>query len=63
MVNTEEFPKIGAPAFRALESVGITRLAQLTNYTEKQLLELHGVGPKAIRLLKERLKERGAWKD
>ncbi len=55
----EEFPKISAPAFRALNSIGVTKLAQLTNYTEEQLLELHGFGPKALRLLKERLKERG----
>ncbi|QQS44340.1 hypothetical protein IPM65_01945 [Candidatus Roizmanbacteria bacterium] len=57
----EEFPKIGAPAFRALDSIGITQLSQLTNYTEEQLLELHGFGPRALRLLKERLRERGLF--
>ena len=55
----EEFPKIGAPAFRALDSVGITSLSDATNYSEKQLLELHGFGPKALRLLREALKEKG----
>ena len=55
----EDFPRIGAPAFRALDSIGITQLSQLTNYTEKELLNLHGFGPKALRLLKEKLSEKG----
>ncbi len=55
----DEFPKISAPAFRALNSIGVTKLTQLTSYTEEQLLELHGFGPKALRLLKERLKDEG----
>lgn len=56
---TSDLPKIGAPATRALESVGITRLEQLTQHTEKELLELHGMGPKAIRILREALADRG----
>lgn len=55
----DNFPKIGAPAFRALESIGITHLSQLTKYCEKELLALHGFGPKALRLLKEKLTEKG----
>lgn len=51
-----EFPKIGAPAFRALDSAGIKQLTYLTKYTEKQLLQLHGFGPKALRVLKNELK-------
>lgn len=54
-----EFPKIGAPAFRALSSINITKLSELTKYSEKELLELHGFGPRALRLLKNRLKEKG----
>lgn len=54
-----EFPKIGAPAFRALAAAGITRLSDLTKYTEKEMLVLHGFGPKALRLLKGVLKEKG----
>jgi predicted flap endonuclease-1-like 5' DNA nuclease len=45
--------KIGAPAHRALEAKGIDTFAQLCDYTEVELLALHGVGPKAIRILKE----------
>ncbi len=54
-----EFPKLGAPALRALDSAGIRHLSQLTNYTEEQLLKLHGFGPKALRILKETLNEKG----
>lgn len=53
-----DFPKIGAPAQRALESVGITTLKQLTNVTEAELLMLHGMGQKAVRILREELKSK-----
>ena len=53
-----EFPQIGVPAFRALDSAGITHLSDLTKYTEKQMLELHGFGPKALGMLKARLSEK-----
>ncbi len=49
---------IGAPARRALAAAGIYRLEQLTEMSEAELLRLHGVGPKAIRLLREALAER-----
>jgi len=48
---------IGAPATRALTAAGITHLAQLAKWSEADLLNLHGVGPKAIRILKEVLVE------
>lgn len=56
---SEEFPFIGAPAFRALDNFGITQLSDLTKYTEKELLALHGFGPRALRLLKEKLTAKG----
>lgn len=53
-----EFPwKIGKPAARALISQGITELLQLTEYTEKELLALHGVGPRALAVLKAALQD------
>ena len=52
-------PGIGAPAHRALAAAGITRLEQLTTLHEADLLKLHGVGPKAIRLLRGALAEQG----
>lgn len=54
-----EFPKIGVPAFRALASIGITNLSDLQNYSEEELLELHGFGPRALKLLREKLAEHG----
>ncbi len=51
-----DLPKaIGGPATRALVGVGITTLAQVAERTEAELKALHGVGPKAIRVLKEAL--------
>lgn len=44
-------PKIGAPATRALASIGVTTVEQLAGYTEQEILALHGVGPRAIRIL------------
>jgi hypothetical protein len=48
-------PKIGAPATRALAAAGYTRLSQLSKVSETDLAKLHGVGPKAIRILREAL--------
>ncbi|MEU4616831.1 hypothetical protein [Streptomyces umbrinus] len=42
---------IGNPATRALANVGITTLAQVAEMSEAELLAMHGVGPKAVRLL------------
>lgn len=46
--------KISAPAHRALTNENITTIKQLSTYSEKQLLQLHGFGPKAISILKEK---------
>ncbi len=54
-----EFPKISAPAMRALDSVGIETLKDLTKFTEKELLNLHGMGPKAFGILKKEMEMRG----
>ena len=55
-----ELPRsIGAPARGALAAAGYTLLAQLTSISEAELLRLHGVGPKAIRLLREALTAQG----
>ena len=50
---------IGRPATGALTLAGYTRLEQLTEVTERELLALHGVGPKAVRILREKLGEQG----
>lgn len=54
-----ELPKIGAPATRALNGAGYFRLEQLDGVRESELAKLHGVGPRALRILKEALKEKG----
>lgn len=54
-----DFPKVSQPALRALEAAGITRMEQLTKYSEAEIAGLHGMGPKGVRILKEALKERG----
>ena len=54
-----ELPKIGAPARRALQNAGVTKLDQLTLITEAELLQLHGMGPNALGKLRAALAERG----
>ncbi|WP_127544754.1 RNA polymerase alpha subunit C-terminal domain-containing protein [Paenibacillus amylolyticus] len=50
---------LSAPARRALESEGITTLLQLAEYTEKEILKLHGIGPSAMPKLRNALEEEG----
>lgn len=52
------FPRIGAPAYRALKEHNIS-LDELPAFTEEQLLEMHGVGPRAVRILREYLQAKG----
>ncbi|SCG48947.1 helix-hairpin-helix domain-containing protein [Micromonospora coxensis] len=59
MTATDIPPTVGAPATRALTAAGWTRLDQLTGVTERELRALHGVGPKAIGVLREALRQRG----
>lgn len=54
-----DLPKVSAPARRALTGAGYTRLGQLTATTAAELLKLHGMGPKAINILRAALKEHG----
>jgi predicted flap endonuclease-1-like 5' DNA nuclease len=58
-VTDDPLPRIGAPATRALQAAGIHRLADVAAHSEAELAALHGVGPKALRLLREALAERG----
>ena len=50
---------LGKVARRALAVHGITRFDQLTSFTASDLLEIHGVGRKAVRILAEELDARG----
>ena len=50
---------LSAPALRALNGAGYRRLDQLTRVSEAELKKLHGVGPKAINLLRSALDAKG----
>ncbi|RSM57481.1 DNA-binding protein [Amycolatopsis sp. WAC 01376] len=52
-------PGIGKPATRAFTGAGYTRLEDFTRATEAELACLHGVGPKALRIIREALETRG----
>ncbi len=55
-----DFPQnIGTPARQALENAGYSKLKQLTKVTESDLSKLHGMGPKALRILRETLEAKG----
>ena len=55
-----DFPAgLAQPALRALAGAGYTRLDQVARVTEADPLKLHGMGPKAIRLLRAALKSQG----
>lgn len=48
-----------APARRALIHQGITTLQKLAEYSEKEILKLHGMGPGSMPKLKKLLQEAG----
>ncbi|MBT2551712.1 helix-hairpin-helix domain-containing protein [Arthrobacter sp. ISL-5] len=49
--SLDALPKIGAPATRALTQAGYTSLQGLAGVPRTELSRLHGVGPKAIRII------------
>ncbi len=59
MTQESELPKISKPAERGLRNAGFNRMEQFTEVTENDILKIHGVGPKAVRILKEALGEKG----
>ena len=54
-----DFPKLAAPAQRALAGAGYSRLEQLTEVSEADLKQLHGMGPNALEKLREALAAKG----
>jgi hypothetical protein len=55
-----DFPAgIGKPATRALVAAGYTNLEQLSRVTESELLKLHGMGPKALGIIRSALHAKG----
>lgn len=54
-MTADDLPEISSPALAALHAAGIRTLDDMAHYTERELLQMHGVGPKAIRLLRPAL--------
>ena len=50
---------LSAPARRALENNGVSSLQELSKCSEKEILQLHGMGPASLPKLRTALKENG----
>jgi predicted flap endonuclease-1-like 5' DNA nuclease len=58
--NKSAFPAgVSGPALRALSSAGIRSIADLAQWTEADLAALHGMGPKALDVLRAALEASG----
>lgn len=58
--NQAAFPRgVGGPALRALDRAGIRSVKDLAKWTESDLAALHGMGPKALGILREALAAAG----
>jgi hypothetical protein len=55
----DDLPPMSQPARAAFALEGLTRLEQFAGRSAKDLLALHGVGPKSIRELREALTAAG----
>ncbi|MES5942702.1 MULTISPECIES: DNA-directed RNA polymerase subunit alpha C-terminal domain-containing protein [unclassified Bacillus cereus group] len=61
----EKKPKTGflsllsSPARNALQHHGIHTIEELSKYSEKEILKLHGMGPASLPKLRKALEERG----
>lgn len=49
--------KLSSPARRALIHEKIDTLQKLSQYTEKEILNLHGIGPSSLPILRKSLEE------
>ena len=54
-----DLPPIGRPANSALLAAGIGSLAEAAACSRSELLAMHGVGPKAVRILEAALEAQG----
>lgn len=58
--SVSNFPaKLAAPAQRALAGAGFTRLEELAKVSETDLKKLHGIGPNALKKLRDALEAIG----
>ncbi|CCQ47726.1 putative uncharacterized protein [Pseudarthrobacter siccitolerans] len=54
-----DLPPVGRPANSALLQAGIISLTEVASLGRRELLAMHGIGPKALRILEEAAAERG----
>ena len=58
--NRAAFPAgVGGPALRALQVAGVRSMADLEGRTEAEILALHGMGPRALGILRDALAASG----
>ena len=50
---------LAGPARAALEHAGITTLTKLSQHSEREILGLHGMGPKSLPTLRQALRDSG----
>jgi hypothetical protein len=54
-----DFPKLASPAQRALQNAGVMKLGDLARFSEGEVKEWHGIGPNALKQLREALRVKG----
>ncbi|WP_449408548.1 hypothetical protein [Microbacterium maritypicum] len=59
MTDSDLPAAMGKVARRELTHHGFTRLDQFDGASARELLAIHGVGPKAVRILREHLEQEG----
>lgn len=52
-------PGVSGPALRALSAAGVRSVADLARWSEAELAALHGMGPKALAVLRAALAASG----
>lgn len=57
--DPNDLPNIGKVARRELALAGYTRMEHFTRVSETELLKIHGVGRKALQILKNALEKDG----
>ena len=57
-VPPHDVPAIGSPARGALSNAGLTTWAAVDAASDRELLALHGFGPRALRILRDRSSDR-----
>ncbi|MEK5078469.1 RNA polymerase alpha subunit C-terminal domain-containing protein [Solibacillus sp. FSL W7-1436] len=50
--------RLSSPARNALMNAGITELEHLAEFTEKEIMQLHGIGPSSLPVLKHAMAEK-----